>query len=94
MCKLKTFKPKTNVKLRDYSRYDLAYVRESLGLTLEDVAKVIGCGKQVLSDIETGRACNLRSPTKFLYGIVLERICEERGVTFDEVLSSTEYFVS
>ena len=110
MGKLKDHCPKTSVKLRGYSEYELAYVRESLRLTLEDVAEILMCSKQVLSDIEHGRS-GVRSEKrkkndadngregfiparKTLYGIVLEKICEERGVTFDEVLSSTGYFDS
>lgn len=109
MNKISDRKPKTNVKLRDYSAYELAYVRESLGLSLNDVAEILMCSRQALCEIEHKRS-GVRSEKKAkidaengregyiparktLYGIVLEKICEERGTTFDQVFNSTEYFI-
>ena len=91
MCIPKNYEKKTNVKLRTYKPCELAFVRTSLRLTAEDIGKILDCSKQTISNIETRRSY-MRSPRLILYGIVLERICEERGTTFNEVLNSTEYF--
>ena len=92
MGKFKDYRPKTKFRFKVYSRYDLAYVRESLGLTLDDVGKVLGCNKRNLSDLENGRL-RVGTPMQILYGIALEEICKERGLTFEQVVNSTEYFI-
>lgn len=85
MCILKTHKVKTAVHLKDYNRYELSFVRKTLGFTLEEIGAILGCGKQTLSDIENG-VSGFKSPRKILYGMVLEEICKERGTSFEEVL--------
>lgn len=73
--------------LNPRSPSDMAFVRQSLGITQREIGEVMLLTRRHIGEIENGCTRPTGAST-ILYGIVLDEICKERGTTFEDVLRS------